>query len=456
MPRWLVTIVALAGCGSPAGPVGSAETAAALDDGGAIVLWRDAGKGADRIVRVDASGKRVWDRAIDGLPRLTPPIVDGDQVLVRHHHVARYGVGSQAIAAFALEDGTPRWDTDLDDYVDARGPNGTPIAPAYLDVTLVGDRIVAWVGDEHGLHLGAAILDHAGKLEHRAAASDGEPGAPVVVGTRVITHAGGLRQIVDAAGGASARFEGDGRGCAFGDDYVFVEGDALVARRGGDPSARRTLAQPFHPVGAADGQQILVTCGRHGDALVLAILVAEGAYVVVADAAGAVRRVIDLEEDGFSIDEDAERYALGPLQGELPRFVPYVADPSGENPHLRVLDLEDGKIAWEGPNDLFATMQTLFRADDDWYLSLDGAITRIDGGTGEPAASMVADHDDGIGALRPHAIGGGRVWLTAPFKGPIDQLAITALDGKTLAPVVTRRIEVADLSQEARDVYGRE
>lgn len=450
MPRWLLLIGALAGCSSSTRPVGFAETAVALDDGGAIVLWRDAGQGQDRVIRVDAAGKRVWDRPLDGIPqRLLATegvIVAAEVVAVRHVHVDRYGEGHQAIAAFALADGAPRWDTELVGYHEARGADGTPMPPTYLDAMIVGTRLIAWAGDARGADLHAYVIDVAtGKVTASVPSALDEPGAPVVVGDRVITHAsGGKVEVVDVAAGTATPVDTRGRGCASGGDYVTLEDDRLTAWPGGDPSGRRTIAAGF----ALDR---LVTCGRHGDTLI----VVAPTNVLITDLAGVVRHTIALDHP-FQIDEDAERFGVGPLQGELPRFVPFVSvSPSGDA-HLRVLDVEAGAVAWDGPDDPLGQMRTLVRAGADWYLALDGEITRIDGATGEPAATIAASHDDGLDPLRPPAIGGGRLWLTSPFRGPIDQLEAASLDATTLGPAFTRRIRVLELTEEGRAVLGRE
>lgn len=449
MARWLWPLVALAGCASPAGPVGHAETVAALDDGAAIVLWRDDGKGQDHLVRVDGAGKRAWDTKLDGLPRLTPPIVAGDLVLVRHHHVTSYGVGQQAIAAYAVADGKRRWDVELAAYTGARGAGGTPVPPTYLDVTVVEDKLVVWTGNELGRDVGAVILDRGGQIVARAQAGIDDPGTPVVVGTRVITHSGRQISILDTATGGVQQAEIAGRGCAVKDDYVVLDDPTLIALPGGDPAKRVTLAMPFRP--DVSDPQVMVSCAQHAGRLVAAVIRPDAADVVIGD------KVVPMPEAELSIDEDAERYGVGPFQGELPRFMPFVAEPSsGDRSHLRVLDLEAGAIAWDAPYDPLAAMTTLFRAGTSWYLALDGEVKRIDGATGEPVAGAYASHDDGLGTVRPASLAGGRLWLTAKFKGPLDQMAIAALDAETLAPVFTRRIEVHDLTAESRAVLGRE
>lgn len=437
MVRWLVALAVIAACGPAAQPLGHPETAVALDDGGAIVVWRSTDKGKHRVLRVDATGKQVWQQPLDGMPLRV--LVEKSVVVVRHAHVERYGEGDQAIAAFEIADGAPRWDTELRAYREARGAEGTPILPPYLDAVATARFLVFWAGDGKGENVFAYVVaPETGAVAASVPTNADDAGAPVVIGDVVITHSEGHAWILLADPGLEEKLATGGRGCAHRGDYVTIVGTQLVSLARGDQTKRTVLLDPA-PTGR------LAACGTVGDRLVLTVVDSAGTRIVVGD------KVLELhDEEAFQIDEDAERHASGPLMGELPRFTPYVVNPSIDSMHLRMLDLAGPAIAWDAPPDPLASSTAMFRVGTRWYTFFDGFVTVLDGETGEPLAGAVAKEDEGIGALKPAAVGGGRVWLTGKRPAPLSAPSLAALDAATLAPVFARRIDVLDLTEETR------
>jgi hypothetical protein len=441
-----------------------------LDEDTALVVWRanyqDRGS-RGWVGRVDARGRTRWVRELPSDPMTGRSlIVAGDLVAVRY---SRDGA-DHSLIAFDLDDGRKRWDVELTRIAPGDDGHASAHLPVYLTGVVAGGRILTWAHDGVDTQLIAVDPASGELLWRRPGAYDAHTALPL--GERAVVHAQvGQVELLDG-GDRPVGFTAAGAGCVVdGDFYTVVDagdGYQLVAYPGGDPARRRVIA-PFQPAGPRHYQH-LIGCGSYRDDLVFSLDVSslEGAYqpprslVVVTDRAGAPRRTIDLGHDmRWDRDATGKRHpGAAPLSGELSRFVPYLqvtaSEEEGAPERLIVLDLEEGKIAWHGPQDPGTIHMNLFHAGARWYLttSMPAAIVAIDGATGAIAAAIVADHERGVEDPLPLQVVGDRLWLYSGAWNTFDRAPIAVLDAATLEPSFARDVEITDVTAEIREALG--
>jgi len=148
-----------------------------------------------------------------------------------------------------------------------------------------------------------------------------------------------------------------------------------------------------------------------------------------------------------------------PLSGQLTRFVPYLQVGYGDDAanRLIVLDLDQGTIAWHGPQDDSTIHMNLFRGDTHWFLVANmpwPVVISIDGTTGRLTAAIRADSDERIGDLLPIHAANDRIWLHSWTWNTFDRPPIAVLDAATLEPTFARDVAITDVTAEVREALG--
>lgn len=461
-------------------PQGFIVALRALDQGGAVVLWRanySTRPARGWVSRVDAGGRLAWVRELpdvaqsnggqDGLA------VTRDVVAVRYSHGGGVLGRDHAVAAFALTDGAPRWDVVLTAFHPEKIDGGDETEPGldpYFAALGLGDRIFEQADD--GTRAWLYTLDAAtGRIVGRHV-TDWLSAAPVMVGNRLVRNRSYTAHFLDKTSGdelANLRMHG---GCVVGDEYYAVIGDgaaaSLIALPGGDPGAAHVILTPFHPIGPPDALQQIVSCGSRGDHLVFLIstqitIDRDGpSAVVITDRTGHVLHTIALPDGvrtAVGNDSGSMQYSeTAPLAGTLPRFAPYVAKVDGATIEIRLLmfDLDEGRIAWESPAEVELIVDHLFRAGDRWYLTapLGDVIMSFDGKTGRLDAAVRASAHDGVGDILAVHAADDALWLYTDEWTTFDRASITVLDGRTLRPRFARGVAITDKTADVRRWIG--
>jgi outer membrane protein assembly factor BamB len=430
----------------------------AIDDKLAAVTWRanyESGPSRGWIGVIDREGALRWEHELPDVATSVGgngAIAVGDGVVsVRYSH----GEKDHAVAAFALDDGKP-----LADYVLAAQGGGSTL-PLYFSRRPTASRVLdTTTGALYSSDPRSGKVEWSRPIERTLF-------APTLVGDRLLLKESGKTHVFDLRTGAETVESTPGIGCKIGDDFITftsdADGTALVAWRGGDPKAQRVLAKPF-PSSAANSYVNLTQCGRYRDRLVLTVQVGSlpgRTSVIVADAAGTMQRTIDLLDDmhwngpasmPWTYPESAA------LAGELTRFVPYVLSTyQPEHKRLVMLDLEEGKIAWQAPDDDSIIHFDLFRVGTRWVLVegvTAGILAVFDGATGHLVAATNAHHYNGMTKLLPPHAAGDVLWLSAGVWNPLDKPPIAVLDVATLKPSFVRDVELHDVTEDVRKTLG--
>jgi outer membrane protein assembly factor BamB len=445
----------------------------AVDDG-AVLVWRmnyEDGPARGWVSRVDAKGETRWWQPLPDVPLTGDGLQVGDGVVaVRYSHRIRHRSEDQALVAFSVDDGQPRWDRVLYPPVDG----GEAMLKTYTNARFVGGALIEWVSRPYAPSKESTPDDRLISLDPRTGAQNWErqqkregppPQSVVTVGDRVLVHTLFEHASFAVGNGEPTGFGSRGSGCVVDRDYVTIQSDhdetrSLVAFGGGDPAARRVIASPFAPAGSAGAYLILRRCGTYGDRIVLVIDVEHhndgtqsSRLVVITDRAGNILHTIELPAD---YDWDSQSiaktdYEHASLAGTLTRFVPFISNAQGKTTVLRLymLDLETGAIAWRGPEDEDLLRATVFRGTDHWYLisdffSASPWVSVFDGATGKLVATKSAYSYNGLDDVLPAHIGGGKLWLASGEITPIDRPPIAILDANNLTPIAVHLVELAD------------
>lgn len=477
--NWLEIVVVsllLMACSDKRGPDVFIKALHPIDGNAAVVIYEDGNR--QRIARIDATGRARWSRVLPGAPLTIAPYnamaIVGDTVVVRYGHRVDYVATDHALAGFSLRDGRLLWDTVLSLY--HPGPNGStarPDIPSFASSLPIGDGHVAqWANDGVLTRLYSVEAATGAILSQQLTTDDFR--FPYALGDRVVVNRGENTTIFDMTGKETAHeLPTWFAGCVIGDEFLTFElrgyDVALVALRGADPAAKRVVVERFHPFGHPDSTPQLRRCGRYRDRLVLLITMSldgradERTFVVITDANGQMLHSIDLgrdmQLDGYGVANEYPHAAS--LSGELTRFVPYVQttfEMRGDGvKRFLMLDLEQGAIAWAGPNDESLSQLSLFRVGERWYtfvVPLGWTLTVFDGRTGQLAAATRLHAYHGIGEIRPYHVSGDRIWVYAGARGPIGAASIALLDAATLTPIFSRGVKTTDVTAEVRAGLG--
>ncbi len=471
-----VALIALVACRDRRQPDVFISALQPVGTSSAVVIYTD-GK-HEKVARIESTGRMTWSIPLAGSAVTIAPYngitVSDDIVMVRYAHMRGHEPTDHALAAFSLEKGALVWDTVLTPYVPETSTSAQPDTPAYVvALPLAGEMVAQWAND--GTSTWLFMVDmRTGRIVSKQPAEDGFY-SPNVIGTRVIVTAA-QTVVYDAHGTVSPQAVSTWfGGCAVADEYVTVtyetmESDrSLVAFRNGDPSARRVIAAPFHPIGHPTRIPALLSCGRYRDRLVLLVEVSldgradKRTQVWIFDAQGALLHAIDLGAvrivDMYSIDEIYPHAA--PFSGDLTRFAPHVQvqdELRGDGKmRLVMLDLEAGRIAWSSPANDELLHSAVFRAGERWY-AVDAVsrseLSAFDGRTGELVAAVRLRSPDGIGDVWPYHVRDGRVWLHTAARGPSASPSIAVLDAVNLATVFQRGIDLEDATIAVRERLG--
>jgi len=204
-------------------------------------------------------------------------------------------------------------------------------------------------------------------------------------------------------------------------------------------------------------------CGRFGKRLVALVSVGSlsKSHVLVLDETGALVHDIDLGSD-TQLDGGSVWYrspGVASLSGDLTRFVLYVHDPLERDTKEKVtrlimLDLETGKVAWQGPKDHALIHGTLFRHGTSWLWihnqMANPVIAVFDGATGKLTRAVSAHAYDGVGEIKPSHAADGALWLHSKelTPSPWNELPVAMLDAATLETRSVRGIELTDVTAE--------
>lgn len=473
----LALLAALAACSNSSDSETWLSAVHALDGDSAVALFR-AGDGVYSIGMIDAKGAVRWRTKIPGAPYVIGPYnginVVGDLATIRYGHVDGYRKSDHAVAAFSLRDGKQLWNTTIAKYEPTDlGEYGKSEAglPLYVSSIPVDGKLAVFTDTGTTGNRFDAIDVGTGKIVATSPADNDIAYAPVAIGPRLFTHRVNQTTSYDVSGAPAQHMNTAYEGCAIGDEYIVIErkshGDEvtldLVAYKNGAPESRRVIASPFQPI-----EEKLLTmrrCGRYRDRMVLLIQANEKTYVVITDANGQPLERIDL---GFDMlwdgpGADAKKYtSTASLAGELTRFVPYAQVTHGPGvaaiKRLVMLDLEEGKIAWAGPEDDGIIHMSMFRSGTRWltfWPTRSGILSSFDGATGELTGSMRLHVYDGIGEVAPYHAAGNRIWIYGGTKGSASKPTIGVLDATTLEPVFARGIKIQNVLAETRKQLGR-
>ena len=454
------------GSGPPSGFVVAVR---AVDANSAVVVWRNNEDGhppRSFVGRVDADGKVRWWRELPGVASTIAArdgLAVGDGVVTVpyvHDYDAFRPLGS-AMTAFAIADGALLWDVVL-----SEGPQ--PKQGLYVASLLAGGRAlhVAMQGEDALLY---AVDVSTGEIVWQQPTSVTAT-APMIAGNRLILHKTLTATSIDLTTGDSADLGTRGTGCIVGDEYVALRwrGDesVLVALAVARPVVARDIRRPFIPLGPHRGFHI-GGCGVYGEQLVFFVTHRgidpsdDASHVVVTDKNGAVAHTISLANDmadpGHHTNEMPE---AAPFRGTLTRFVPYIVIPPHADldvSYIAMLDLAEGRIAWQSPPDSRWRRGDVFRAGHRWYLHQSGIspnLTVFDGTTGELEASVVLYSPHTIARVRADHVAEGTIWVTSDAWRSLEDPPIAVLDAVTLAPRTARAVEVRDNTADIRTVLG--
>jgi len=442
--------------------LGRIHAMAALADRSAVaVVGTDSG---DFVVKLDASGGASWSSK---LPRAARTIgandgmaVTGDVIAVRNG-----GPHSLALSGYSIADGRRLWDT----LVATTTRESEITAGVFIGVTAAaGAFFVVYDNQSSGKQEIVAIDSSTGAILSRRPL--GARFAPIATTSRLVLQDVGRADVIDPRG-ATSELDSWMSGCAIGDSYVRVAGvrvddDGVV----GDVATPRLVA-----LSDASERNVIFDlpfprwshmkrCGRFGKRLVALVSVSGSVsetHVLVLDETGALVHDIDLGSD-MQLDGGWVWYqspGVASLSGELTRFVLYVLDtydpdPKEKHTRLIMLDLETGKIAWQGPSDHALIHGTLFRHGTSWLWvhnqMASPVIAVFDGATGKLTRAVLAHAYDGVGEIKPSHAVDGALWLYTKelTPSPWNELPVAMLDAATLETRSVRGIELTDVTAE--------
>jgi hypothetical protein len=464
-------------CRSKQAPVGFVVAMRAVDGDSAIVVWRHNGR--DRvhhwIGRVDTGGRTRWLAEVPGEARTiggnTSGLVIGDGVVaLRYSHVEDWRGIDHAMIGFSLDEGRVLWDRTLAPFEPLSLESGGTTMPsldAWVSGSFVAGTFVEFVDTGAGeLVMGLEARSGAVKWQHPW--DHRMKWSPLVAPQRLVVHVSRGAISIDPSTGAREHIPALGNGCIVGDAYLTVvrqDGrSALVAFGGARSSAARTIVAPFNPIGEPDGYLRVQTCGSHGDKLVLLLDGRRGedttSVVAIVDPGGTILHRIEL---GHDMHWDGARSATrrtpetASLGGRLPRFVPYIQVTFQDRKRLVMLDLEQGKIVWQGPDDEGIIHDSLMRAGDRWLLSLSReGLVLFDGSTGHVVTALGVHNYHGVRELESYHVGGGRVWLSSGAYVELDEPQLSIFDLATLVPVHVADLDLQVTTTSVRERFGIE
>jgi len=427
------------------------------------------------VARIDADRGLRWWRQLPELAHSVGPYdgmsVDDDLVTIRYSRDEDHGDPNHATFAFATEDGRPRWDVELSRYSPQAlggglGGHTTPSLDIWMSTFQHGEHLFEVVND--GMARSIVTVDRArGQILARQAFGE-TPMAPMAAGRHLLVHELHSVAALSPRAEVPAHYlSTGGTGCVVGDEYIALRRQsrsaALVAYRLDDLRQPRVIADPFLPAEDGDSHLSLRSCGHRGDQLVVYVDrgVSDQAMVAIVARDGQVRATIpigrDMHWDGSRTTYSYPAAAL--IAGALPRFAFYVhvpfSDPDGpeREPGLLVLDLDEGRVAWQGPENDDLIHWTMFKSGDRYffYRRFPGWLVSFDGATGRlEAAVETRDLDE----VRPYHVADGRIWVASSEWRHLDQPALALLDAATLKPVRAWGLPIADVTAEMRQKLG--
>ncbi len=212
------------------------------------------------------------------------------------------------------------------------------------------------------------------------------------------------------------------------------------------PDFRPTrLARVSPPSDAAEQADapMPVACGSFGSDLVVFMTDYRGptALAGLDPATGAERWRLDLGAYAFNHDIHlshlrAMALELEPWSGSLTRFVPLVLvapsapDATSFDFHLAMVDLETRRVAWRSSATQRLLYNKLIRYQGRYYLDEHGAVTVLDGATGQMTAAAQVGEE-----IKPFHFHGGRLWVHSRDWRDLDEAPWAVLDAATLRPL---------------------
>jgi hypothetical protein len=437
----------------------------ALADGTAIFVWReDAGaKRGESVVRIDASGQRLWRREITADALGFEIVVSEDTIIVRNFWEYCDHGPCDRLFAFDLKTGGMLWSRDP---AIAKGLTYEPfssfgrvIAGRYVDVAATAPEAAR--RDEYAQTLFALDV-RAGTLLWRKPLEwhwhlDGQV---LVVGDRLILHQSGRVTAVDLDTGNATGIEvpNHGAGCVIDDTYfniVDLNDQKLAAFPHGELANRQQIAalpSPPAPWAAA----IAGSCATHGDELLFLM----GAYANPSDDRALVALLMGRDGKDPRVVELLKTQASVPRSFEtrVPRFVPIPID-DGDGTLLVLLDVDEARVVSRTPLQDVSGLEQ-FHVDGRWYFSWGTkagyTIAVFDGTTKAWHAGYVRAGRSIRGLARSN-VANGQIWLLPDVVGPetsIDKVPVAILDASTLAPIFMRGIRIEDATEVARRQLG--
>ena len=414
----------------------------ALDDGTALVLWKD--HDGHGMGRVDLDGRLTWSTRLSGRAQALSTrlgISVHDRVVgireLRNRWSAHPSANPIAILeGFSLEDGRRVWEvalvTDAEELHDGVGLHSyvtnvrTPSTWGEV-VTLDGISELVHIDPASGRVLGRV------KLPIRSFE------APMVVGERIVLHST-LDAFLFGATVAPLSFPSMGRGCIVQNDYVRIvdgpSGSQLVSWPLADPARavvvelgidyRRVTTQFTSIDGCAHykDQIVVQTTGNSNGASQLRVLDRSGNQLGELSLEGRISH-----DSGKVHGSFPEHSNLG---GTLTRFVPYlILDRRGVG-RLVMVDLERRAVVWSTEVD---TSASVFHVKNLWYLVVGYenptiAVVNGDDGTLDGAVRI-----DGAPDITPTNVRGGSLWVARNHDWhPATEMPMARLDATTLEP----------------------
>jgi len=432
MKAILLTIVCASACRDKEVAERQMLAVRALDDGGALVIWREHSL-KHSIARLGTDARVQWSATLEGDAALffRPDdglVIGNGRVSVRTHRGDDAGLYLQ-VESFSLLDGS-RWTARLGVVPDE---GDLPRMPGYVVGGQLYEASVAFETDVRRDSL--VTFDLGTGAEIRRVPLPFEPRRSVIGANDVLLRGAASDALVSASGDVRVLERGDG--CVLEDRYWRLLQSA---------PERYTLATADQPTSLSldlgPGVVTLEHCARYREHFVLLLgrKPPDQRYR---------RELWVVRQDGSVIGNVVDATLPSQMAATLPRFVPILREsPVAE---LVMIDLQEGRVAWQRPVEASVILGDPFRSGDRWYITNKSAqpeLAVFDGTTGRVIAVRRLEAKHGIEPPKPNNVSEKGLWL---HRGGWQRgsTLVSVLDPVTLALRAGSPVQVVGVSPKS-------